>query len=89
MSRSKWKGPFFDMKLLKKVLASKGEFKRFKTRSRNSTILREFVNREFDVHTGNKFITIKVTSDMLGHKFGEFASTRRYGVKKKKKGKKV
>jgi small subunit ribosomal protein S19 len=40
------------------------------------------------VHTGNNFVTLKVTNDMLGHKFGEFASTRRYGVKKKKKGKK-
>jgi ribosomal protein S19 len=35
-----------------------------------------------------KYIGLKVTNDMLGHKFGEFASTRRYGIKKKKKGKK-
>nr|QFP99102.1 ribosomal protein S19 [Telonemida sp.] len=88
MSRSKWKGPFFDITLLKKTLASKGEFKRLRTRSRSSTILREFIGREFEVHTGNNFVTLKVTNDMLGHKFGEFASTRRYGVKKKKKGKK-
>ena len=51
-------------------------------------ILHEFINREFDVYTGNKYIPLKVTNDMLGHKFGEFASTRRYSVKKKKKGKK-
>ena len=88
MSRSQWKGPFFDIKLLKKVLASKSEFNRFKVHSRNSTILREFINREFDVYTGNNYISLKVTTDMLGHKFGEFASTRRYSVKKKKKGKK-
>ena len=88
MARSQWKGPFFDINLLKKVLGSKNEFKRFKVRSRNSTILREFINREFDVYTGNKYIPLKVTNDMLGHKFGEFASTRRYSVKKKKKGKK-
>jgi small subunit ribosomal protein S19 len=88
MSRSKWKGPFFDFKLLKKVSDSKNNFKRFKVWSRNSTILREFVNREFDIHNGNKFISLRVSSDMIGHKFGEFASTRRYAIKKKKKGKK-
>lgn len=88
MSRSKWKGPFFDIKLLKKILALKNEFKRFKIWSRNSTILREFVNHEFDIYNGNKFISLRVTNDMIGHKFGEFASTRRYALKKKKKGKK-
>jgi small subunit ribosomal protein S19 len=87
MSRSKSKGPFFDMKLLKKVLLLENKFKRFKIWSRNCTILREFVNYEFDVHNGNKFIGVHVTNEMIGHKFGEFASTRRYGVKKKKKSK--
>jgi small subunit ribosomal protein S19 len=90
MSRSKWKGPFFKVKLLKKVLEIKNKFKRFKVWSRNCTILREFVNHEFDIHNGNKFIGLRVTNDMIGHKFGEFASTRRYAIKKKKgkKGKK-
>jgi small subunit ribosomal protein S19 len=84
MSRSKWKGPFFDVKLLKKVLALENEFKCFKVWSRNCTILREFVNYEFNIHNGNKFIALHVTNDMIGHKFGEFASTRKHGIKKKK-----
>jgi small subunit ribosomal protein S19 len=84
MSRSKWKGPFFKVKLLKKVLTLKNEFKAFKIWSRNCTILREFVNHEFDIHNGNKFVGLRVTNDMIGHKFGEFASTRRYAIKKKK-----
>ena len=88
MSRSQWKGPFFDLRLLRKVLNSKDEFKRFKTRSRNCTILREFINHEFDVYNGHKYVKLKVTSDMLGHKLGEFASTRKYGLKKKKQSKK-
>jgi small subunit ribosomal protein S19 len=87
MSRSKWKGPFFDFNLLKKVYKSKDEFKRFKTRARNCTIIPQFINHEFDIYNGNKYIRLKVTNDMLGHKFGEFASTRRYNMKKKKKGK--
>lgn len=85
MSRSKWKGPFFNVKLLKKVLESKNNFSRFKVWSRNCTILREFVDYEFDVHTGNKFIKVSVNNEMIGHKFGEFASTRKYAIKKKKK----
>ena len=88
MARAQWKGPFFDMRLLKKVLRSKGEYTKIKVHSRTSTILREFIDKEFEIHTGNSYITVKVTPDMLGHKFGEFASTRRYDTKKKKKGKK-
>jgi small subunit ribosomal protein S19 len=84
MSRSKWKGPYFDAKLLKIILTLKNNFERVRVWSRNSTILREFINHEFDIHNGNKFINLRVTNDMIGHKFGEFASTRRYGIKKKK-----
>lgn len=88
MSRSKWKGPFFDINLLKKVIKSQNEYKRFRVWSRNSTILKEFINHNFEIHNGIKFINLRVTDEMVGHKFGEFASTRRYSIKKKKKGKK-
>lgn len=31
------------------------------------------------VHNGNKFIPVYVTENMVGHKLGEFAPTRRFG----------
>jgi small subunit ribosomal protein S19 len=44
----------------------------------------------FGVHSGNKFIPVYVTENMVGHKLGEFAPTRSFRghVSKKNKGKK-
>ena len=90
MTRSVWKGPFFDAYLLKKVDAvkSSGRNDVIKTWSRRSTILPEFIGLNFAVHNGKKFIPVFVTDNMVGHKFGEFAPTRTYyghGADKKAK----
>jgi len=45
--------------------------------SRGSTILPEFIGHGFDVHNGKAFVSITITEEMIGHKFGEFASTRK------------
>ena len=37
------------------------------------------------IHNGKSFISLKITEDMVGHKFGEFATTRRKPQHKKKK----
>jgi small subunit ribosomal protein S19 len=80
MPRSLKKGPFVDAKLLKKVeaLNESKEKRVVKTWSRRSTIIPEFVGHTFAVHTGNKFVPIYVTENMVGHKFGEFAPTRTF-----------
>ena len=53
--------------------------------SRASQITKDFVDLSFLVHDGRDFRPIIVTEDMVGHKFGEFVSTRqRYSYKKKK-----
>jgi len=44
--------------------------------SRSSIILPKFVGKKFKIHQGKRFITIKVTQDMIGFKFGEFSPTR-------------
>ncbi len=77
MSRSLKKGPFTDPKLVKKVLAaSRGAV--IKTWSRDSTILPEMVGLTFQVHNGKTFIDVYVTENMVGHKLGEFALTRKF-----------
>nr|YP_001315122.1 ribosomal protein S19 [Chlorokybus atmophyticus]ABO15119.1 ribosomal protein S19 [Chlorokybus atmophyticus] len=58
-------------------------FKR-KIWSRRSTILPDFVGQSFEVHNGKLFIPVRITEEMIGHKFGEFASTRKKPVHKKK-----
>lgn len=80
MARSLKKGPYVDPKLLKKIetLNETGEKKVIKTWSRRSTISPEFVGHTLAVHTGNKFVPIYVTENMVGHKLGEFAPTRTF-----------
>ena len=80
MSRSLKKGPFVDEKLYKKVVAmnESNEKSVIKTWSRSSTIFPEFIGHTFAVHDGRKHIPVYVTEDMVGHKLGEFATTRTY-----------
>ena len=78
MSRSIWKGPFVDPSLIKKVEKLKNQPNKppIKTWSRKSTIIPEFVGCSFLIHNGKKFIPIKISEEMVGHKLGEFSPTR-------------
>ena len=80
MSRSVWKGPFVDPSLLKKVEKLKTQSKPMpiKTWSRKSTIIPEFVGFSFLIYNGKKFIPIKISEEMVGHKLGEFSPTRQF-----------
>ena len=49
-----------------------------KTWSRKSTIIPEFVGHSFLIHNGKKFIPIKISDEMVGHKLGEFSPTRTF-----------
>ena len=81
MDRSLKKGPFADEHLLKKVdkLNESNKKEVIKTYSRRSTIFPSFVGHTFAVHNGKEFIPVYVTEDMVGHKLGEFAATRKFG----------
>ena len=80
MSRSVWKAPFVDPSLLKKVEKLKGQSSPtpIKTWSRKSTIIPEFVGISFLIYNGKKFIPIKISEEMVGHKLGEFSPTRQF-----------
>ena len=80
MSRSIKKGPFVAPELFKRVeeLNKTGEKKVLKTWSRASTIFPSFVGHTFAVHDGRKHMPVYVTEDMVGHKLGEFAPTRKF-----------
>lgn len=79
MPRSLKKGPFIDPKLLLKVKSLRqGETRVIKTWSRDSTIYPEMVGFRFGVHNGREHITVLVTEEMVGHKLGEFAPTRKF-----------
>jgi small subunit ribosomal protein S19 len=81
MARSIKKGPFVDKHLYKKVetMNTSGKKSVVKTWSRRSLIIPDFVGHNFSVHNGNKFIPVYVSENMVGHKLGEFAPTRKFG----------
>lgn len=79
MSRSLKKGPFVDLKLLAKVKKVKlGDKTVIKTWSRSSVIFPEMVGFTFGVHNGKEHIPVSITEDMVGHRLGEFAKTRKF-----------
>lgn len=81
MARSSKKLPFIDAHLARKVekVNESGKKEVIKTWSRRSTIYPEFIGHTFAVHNGKEFIPVYVTEDMVGHKLGEFALTRKFG----------
>jgi small subunit ribosomal protein S19 len=78
MSRSLKKGPYVDIKLMRKVLKQKesGDSSPIKTWARRCTVVPEFVNHTFEVHNGKTFHKVFIVEDMVGHKLGEFSPTR-------------
>ena len=81
MARSLKKGPFVDEHLMKKVqeMNKSGKKEVIKTWSRRSTIFPDFIGHTFAFHNGKEHIPVYVTEDMVGHKLGEFALTRKNG----------
>ena|SRR3989344_2072490 len=79
MSRSLKKGPYVDERLLKKIGNLRaGDKTIIKTWSRACTIVPEMIGFTFGVHNGKVHIPVFITEDMIGHKLGEFSSTRKF-----------
>ncbi|GIW12451.1 MAG: 30S ribosomal protein S19 [Chloroflexi bacterium] len=80
MSRSTKKGPFVDAKLLEKIEQANrsGQRTLIKTWSRASTIVPQMVGHTIGVHNGRAHIPIFITENMVGHRLGEFAETRKF-----------
>jgi small subunit ribosomal protein S19 len=57
----------------KQKLAKK---KQIKTHLRNIVIVPEMVGMKIGVYNGKEFFPIEIVGDMLGHRLGEFSSTR-------------
>jgi small subunit ribosomal protein S19 len=78
VGRSAKKGPYVDVKLLRKVqrMEASGARDPIKTWVRACTIVPDFVGHTFMVHNGRTHMRVFVTEDMVGHKLGEFSPTR-------------
>ncbi|MCK5744500.1 MAG: 30S ribosomal protein S19 [Caldisericia bacterium] len=80
MSRSSKKGPYVDLKLLKKVqeMIKTGKKRVIKVWCRSSSITEEMIGYTIAVHNGKNHIPVYITDRMIGHKLGEFAHTRMF-----------
>jgi small subunit ribosomal protein S19 len=80
MGRSLKNGPFVDASLQRKLeqaLAS-GTKQVIRTWSRRSMITPDMIGLTFQVHNGKLFMPVYVTENMVGHRLGEFAPTRKF-----------
>jgi small subunit ribosomal protein S19 len=82
MSRSLKKSPFVAYHLLKKINKANKENKKEKdtivTWSRDSTILPSMIGFTIAVYNGKQHVPIFISDQFVGHKLGEFVSTKTF-----------
>jgi small subunit ribosomal protein S19 len=80
VARSLRRGPFVDPSLQRKIdkVARSGSKQAIRTWSRRSMITPEMVGFTLQVHNGKLFVPVYVTENMVGHRLGEFAPTRKF-----------
>ena len=91
MSRSLKKSPFVAYHLLKKVnqVNDTGKKDTIVTWSRSSTILPSMIGCTIAIYNGKQHVPIFISDQLVGHKLGEFVSTRNFKshIKADKRGK--
>ncbi len=79
MSRSLKKGPYVNERLLNKIKNLKpGDKTVINTWDRSCSITPEMVGFTVGVHDGRKHVPVYMVENMVGHKLGEFAPTRKF-----------
>lgn len=79
MSRSLKKGPYVNPRIIKKVQNLKaGEKTVIKVWDRACSITPEMVGVTFGVHNGKIHFPVYVVENMVGHRLGEFALTKKF-----------
>jgi len=80
MTRSLKKGPFIAYHLLKKIdnMNNNNRKDTIITWSRSSTILPNMVGHTIAVYNGKQHVPVFISDQLVGHKLGEFVSTRTF-----------
>lgn len=81
MSRSLKKSPFVAYHLLKKINLANTSGKKdaiIVTWSRASTILPSMIGFTISVYNGKQHVPIFISDQLVGHKLGEFVTTRNF-----------
>ncbi len=79
MARSIRKGPYVEASLIKRVREQNdsGGKRIIRTWSRRSMITPDMIGHNLHVHNGRLFMPVYVSENMVGHRLGEFAPTRK------------
>ncbi len=82
MARSLKKGPYVEASLQKRIdeLNSGSDKRIVRTWSRRSMVTPEMIGHNLHVHNGKLFMPVFVSENMVGHRLGEFAPTRKVTV---------
>src|SRR3989338_868645 len=79
MARSLKKGPFVDVKLMKKVQGAKPSSAGIiRTWARRSQVAPEMVGFTLGIHNGKQHAEVLVTEEMVGHRLGECAPRKKF-----------
>ncbi len=82
MARSIKKGPYVEASLEKQIQQrnESGSKQIVRTWSRRSMVVPDMIGQTIHVHNGKLFMPVFVTENMVGHRLGEFAPTRKQAV---------
>lgn len=79
MSRSLYKGPYINEKILKKIQDKKpADTGVINVWDRASVISPEMVGFTFGVHNGKAHTPVFISEEMVGHRLGEFSPTKKF-----------
>lgn len=80
MSRSIWKPPYVNKQVLDTLTFSKS----FIVQNRATLILPSMIGYTFKIYNGIRTFSLKIDSDHVGQKLGQFAPTHKRPVNRKK-----
>lgn len=88
MSRVSWKPLFLHPEFMNQNKKDFNEQEEVVLFNRATVITKQMLNYKMQIYNGMRFFPITVTSDMIGHRVGEFAPTRKKPIQRKKNSKK-
>jgi len=64
-------------KFMKRIEKKISQNKEIRTHLRDIIIIPQMVGLTIEVHSGKEFFPVKINEEMIGHRLGEFAATRK------------
>ena len=86
MSRSSWKPLYLSNEIATQIKEkSVNKLDELFAYNRATVLTQQMLGSKINIYNGIRFYTLVVSSDMLGHRLGEFSPTRKKPIPKKSK----